>query len=124
MRPHLHRHARAARRCQGQRLGSKASERIKRAPSLGRGKVSGSCPGGGRWDGAGPSRTPMGCEQPSPFPELQPLPSPSEQELRLLEFIKTRTQGSPHQGTGSDGGGEDQGEPWLHPTGGEKRPFS
>lgn len=52
----------------------------------------GSCPGGGRWDGARPSRPPMGCKQRSPFPEFQPLLSPSEQELRLLEFIKTRTQ--------------------------------
>lgn len=52
--------------------------------SPGRGEVSGSCPGGGRWDGAGPSRPPMGYKQPSPFPELQPVLSPSEQELQLL----------------------------------------
>lgn len=70
----------------------------------------------------------MGCNQPSPSPELQPLLSPSEQELRLLEFIKMRTHHSlraPHQDTGSDGDTEDQEELWLHPTaGGEKMPFS
>lgn len=38
----------------------------------------------------------MGCEQPSPLPELQPLLSPSEQGLRLLEFIHYDTHTGLH----------------------------
>lgn len=68
------------------KAGIKSTREDKTRALPGTGKVSGNCPGGGRWDGAGPSRPPMGCKQLSPFPELQPLLSPSEQELRLLEF--------------------------------------
>lgn len=98
MRPHLHRHARAARRCQGQRLGSKARERIKHEPSLGGGRFQGAARGEEGGMEPGPPGRPWTASS-HPFPELQPLLSPSEQELRVLEFsydthtgLRTRTR--------------------------------
>lgn len=78
-------------------------------------------PGGGRWDGAGLCRLPLGCKRHLPFLSF----SHRFQQLNRSSGCRsslTHAHRAPHQDTGGDG--EHQEEPWLHPTGGEKMPFS